>query len=109
LCAAPSCATPSSAFDLAGRRTIHELEGGSDKHLAEYTNPRSDRYTTMVDRIGQRLSLTSLRYQELPDLVESIGLPKERICTYCWDGCDGPCRAPKGDGDKKSSGKKDKE
>jgi amidophosphoribosyltransferase len=41
----------------------------------------------MVDRIATRLSLSSLRYQELDDLVAAIGLPKERLCTYCWDGC----------------------
>ena len=43
----------------------------------------------MVRRIGSRLKLTSLQYQELPDLVEAIGLPKERLCTFCFDGCDG--------------------
>jgi amidophosphoribosyltransferase len=40
----------------------------------------------MVERIRRRLHLTSLRYQMLPDLVEAIGLPKDRLCTYCWDG-----------------------
>jgi amidophosphoribosyltransferase len=39
----------------------------------------------MVDRIRNRLNLTSLQYQRLPDLVEAIGLPKEKVCTYCWD------------------------
>jgi amidophosphoribosyltransferase len=40
----------------------------------------------MIDKIRQRLALTSLRYQELGDLVKAIGLPKEKLCTYCWDG-----------------------
>lgn len=78
-----------SELDLAGRRAIRELEGGVDKYMEEYADPRSDRHAAMVDRIGQRLSLTSLRYQELPDLIEAIGLPKEKLCTYCWDGCTG--------------------
>jgi len=39
----------------------------------------------MVERIRNQLNLTSLKYQTLPDLVEAIGLPKERVCTYCWD------------------------
>jgi amidophosphoribosyltransferase len=40
----------------------------------------------MVDRIGERLELTSLRYQRLDDMIETIGLPRERLCTYCWNG-----------------------
>jgi len=78
-----------SELDLAGRRTVRELEEDAEKHLDEYADPRSDRYAMMVDRIRQRLSLTSLKYQELDDLVAAIGLPKEKICTYCWDGCEG--------------------
>jgi len=41
-----------------------------------------------VDRIRGRLGLTTLAYQHLGDLVEAIGLPKEKLCTYCWDGCE---------------------
>ena len=78
-----------SALDLAGRRAVRELEGDDEKNLEEYADPKSDKYAAMVDRIRQRLSLTSLKYQELPDLVSSIGLPKEKLCTYCWDGCEG--------------------
>jgi len=40
----------------------------------------------MVDRIRKRLNLTSLQYQTLDDLVEAIGLPREKLCTYCWNG-----------------------
>ena len=40
----------------------------------------------MVERIRLRLGLTSLKYQTLDDMVTAIGLPKERLCTYCWDG-----------------------
>ncbi|MCX5758700.1 MAG: amidophosphoribosyltransferase [Candidatus Hydrogenedentes bacterium] len=78
-----------SDLDLAGRRTVKELEGDANAHLDEYANPKSERYAAMVDRIRQRLSLTTLQYQELDDLVEAIGLPKEKLCTYCWDGCEG--------------------
>ncbi len=49
----------------------------------------------MLERIRQRLGLTSLKYQELDDLVTAIGLPKEKLCTYCWDGAElcGSCPA----------------
>jgi amidophosphoribosyltransferase len=40
----------------------------------------------MVDRIRRQLKLTTLRYQKLEDLVDAIGLSKERLCTHCWDG-----------------------
>jgi len=78
-----------SDLDLAGRRAIKELENDADASLAEYANCRSEKYADMVDRIRQRLSLTTLKYQQLDDLVEAIGLPKEKLCTYCWDGCEG--------------------
>lgn len=80
-----------SAMDMAARRAICELEGDepSPEILAEYADPKTERYAAMVDRIATRLSLSSLRYQELDDLVKAIGLPKERLCTYCWDGCRG--------------------
>ena len=40
----------------------------------------------MVDWIAQTLSLTTLRYQSLEDLIAAIGLPKAKLCTFCWDG-----------------------
>ena len=40
----------------------------------------------MVERIRHRLGLTTLQYQQLGDLVEAIGLPAEKLCTYCWNG-----------------------
>ena len=75
-----------SELDLAARKAIHGIEGTGDRFLDEYADAGSDRHAAMVKDIGQRLNLTSLRYQRLPDLVEAIGLPKERLCTYCWDG-----------------------
>lgn len=78
-----------SDLDLAPRKVIKELEGDPDVALDEYANANSERYARMVERIATRLTLTSLKYQTLPDLVSSIGLPKEKLCTYCWDGCTG--------------------
>ncbi|HPE44308.1 MAG TPA: amidophosphoribosyltransferase, partial [Deltaproteobacteria bacterium] len=40
----------------------------------------------MVEQIRKTLGMTSLKYQTIDDLVEAIGLPKERLCTHCWDG-----------------------
>ena len=82
-----------SELDLAARRAVCELEGSADKHLEEYANPDTDRHARMVDWICKRLNLTTLRYQRLEDLVGAIGLPKEKLCTFCWDGCAGVARA----------------
>lgn len=75
-----------SDLDLAGRRAIREIEGQEGEPHAGYADPASDKYHAMVDRIRNRLHLTTLQYQRLPDMIEAIGLPKERVCTYCWDG-----------------------
>ena len=75
-----------SELDLAARKAVVDLEGSDDSHLDEYADPSSKRYGRMVEAVCKRLNLTTLRYQTLPDLVEAIGLPKDRLCTYCWDG-----------------------
>jgi len=75
-----------SDLDLAGRRAIRELEGSDGVHLEEYADPTSEKYRAMVDRIRHRLNLTTLKYQTIPDMLGAIGLPKEKVCTYCWDG-----------------------
>lgn len=74
-----------STMELATRKAIKQLEG-SDKDLEEYANPASEKYRKMVAQIAQNLGLDSLLYQDLPDLIEAIGLPKEKLCTHCWDG-----------------------
>jgi amidophosphoribosyltransferase len=75
-----------SELDLAARRAVEELEGDASRDLDEYSDASSDRYARMVERIRQRLNLTTLRYQTLPDMVSAIGLPREKLCTYCWNG-----------------------
>jgi amidophosphoribosyltransferase len=73
-------------LDLAARRAIEELEGRHDKDLPIYSDWSTPQYAEMVEHIRQRLRLTTLRYQRLDDLVEAIGLPKDKLCTFCWDG-----------------------
>ncbi|MCP4678627.1 MAG: amidophosphoribosyltransferase [Deltaproteobacteria bacterium] len=77
-----------SELDLAGRRAIREMAGDKDVSLEEFGDPTTDKYNDMIERIRMRLGLTSLRYQRLDDLVGAIGLPKEKLCTYCWDGAE---------------------
>ena len=76
-----------SELDLITRRIILEKEGeNAEKVLEEYADPTSDRYESMCQEICRRQNFTSLRYHRLDDLVESIGLPKCKMCTYCFDG-----------------------
>ncbi len=72
-------------MELAGRKAIHKLEGDT-KDLKEYSDPDSEKHRRMVDTIAETLCLDSLIYQRLDDLVKAIGLPKEKLCTHCWDG-----------------------
>jgi len=75
-----------SELDLAARRAIAALEGPDARNFGDYVTAGSEKYEAMVDWISHTLGLTSLRYQRLEDLVAAIGLPKEKLCTYCWDG-----------------------
>ncbi len=75
-----------SELDLAARKGIMKIEGHPDKHLDEYADPDSDKHSAMVEAIRKMLGLTTLKYQRLDDLVEAIGVPREKLCTYCWNG-----------------------
>lgn len=79
-----------STLDLIARRIINTLEGGEpdDVALKEYTTAGTDRYNRMVEEIRKSLGLTTLKYQTMENLVKAIGLPKEKICTFCFDGVD---------------------
>lgn len=74
-----------SIFELAGRKAIQQL-GGDENDLKEYADPDSEKHADMVKQIAKNLDLDSLIYQRLDDLVEAIGLSKEKLCTHCWDG-----------------------
>jgi amidophosphoribosyltransferase len=75
-----------SELDLAGRKAVKELEGDDSKNLDMYACAGSEKYCAMVDRINKRLGLTTLQYQTLDDMIKAIGLPPDKVCTYCWNG-----------------------
>ncbi len=77
----------SSEMELITRRIIKEMEGeGKNVNLSAYSNPETSEYQEMVRRIGVQLNFTTLRYHRLDDMIESVGIDKCRLCTYCWDG-----------------------
>jgi amidophosphoribosyltransferase len=75
-----------SNLDLASHTAVKELEGKENCDMKEYSDFRCEKYKAMVEQIRKRLDFTTLQYQKLDDLVEAIGLPKEKLCTHCWDG-----------------------
>ena len=78
-----------SETELITRRTINEFEGRevTDKEtLAEYSDPNNEKYKKMVERIGEKLHFTSLSYLRLDDMLDSVGIDRSKLCTYCWDG-----------------------
>ena len=68
------------------RSLIEKYEGQHDKNLAEYVDDTSEKHKKMVDEIRDRFGLSSLRFNTVQELVDAIGLPKERLCTHCFDG-----------------------
>ncbi len=75
-----------SDLELITRRIIKELEGDENKNLDKYATTGSPEYERMVEIIRQRFGLTSLKFNTLETLIESIGLPKCKVCTHCFDG-----------------------
>lgn len=75
-----------SSLDMATRRAIKQIEGTENLDLKAYSDVDSSKYASMVEQIRKNLNLTTLRFQKLDDLVNAIGLPKEKLCTHCWDG-----------------------
>lgn len=76
-----------SLMDLITRRVIKEMEGTEEPaNLERYADPESQEYQAMVDAICKQQNFTSLRYHRLDDMIESVGIDKCKLCTYCWDG-----------------------
>ena len=76
-----------SEMDLIARRILKEMEQeGRQIDLKLYVDPDTPEYAEMLDRIGKELNFTTLRYHRLDDLIASVGIDSEKLCTYCWDG-----------------------
>ncbi|MBA7516294.1 Amidophosphoribosyltransferase [subsurface metagenome] len=75
-----------SIYELAARRAIRSMEGQDVNNVSKYIDHNSQGYKKMVEWIANELEVTTLRYQTVDDMVKAIGLPKERLCLYCWTG-----------------------
>ncbi len=76
-----------SDLDLIARRVILELEGEEGfKYIAEYSDSSTERGKKLRKCIADKFNFASLEFQSIDGIVEAIGLPKDQLCTYCWDG-----------------------
>jgi amidophosphoribosyltransferase len=85
------CLSTRTSKELIARRAIREIEGKDPKDVSVYLDHRTKEYKKMVEWICRDIGVTTLRYQTIEDMVDAIGLPKERLCLHCWNGgsCEG--------------------
>ena len=75
-----------SDMELITRQIIKDFEGDSTQNLDKYATTDSPEYNRMVNEISRRLGLSSLKFNKIESLIESIGMPKCKVCTHCFDG-----------------------
>ena len=76
-----------SDMDLITRRVIKKREGENDINMLEtYSDPDTPEYNAMVEEIRKELNFTSLKFNRLDDLLDSVGIDPDHLCTYCWNG-----------------------
>ena len=75
-----------SIHELAARRAIRSLEGHDLEDISEYLDHKTEKYKKMVEWIAKDIEITTLRFQAVDDMINAVGLPKEKLCLYCWTG-----------------------
>ncbi|MDD4327585.1 MAG: amidophosphoribosyltransferase [Eubacteriales bacterium] len=75
-----------SELDLITRQAIRKIEGVVPESLDDYADPDSDKYNCMIECIRKKLNFTTLRYQNIFDMLDAIGIDHSKVCTYCWTG-----------------------
>jgi len=76
-----------SEMELITRQVIHQMEADNPyPNLTSYADPESAQYHDMLEKIREKLNFTSLRYNRLDDMIDSVGIDPSKLCTYCWDG-----------------------
>lgn len=74
-----------TALELIGLKAILDIEGAEGRDIQRYVDDADPKNAAMAEWIRNKLDLTSLKFQKLNNLVKAVGLPKERLCTHCWD------------------------
>ena len=79
----------SSENEPFSRQAILSIEGAdsiSDGLIAQYADPCSKHYRIMLETIRKNLNFTTLEYHSLDGMLDSVGIDKCKLCTYCWNG-----------------------
>jgi amidophosphoribosyltransferase len=72
--------------ELAARKAIQSIGGRDISDIGPYLDHRSEKYRQMVGWIAKDIGVTTLKYLTVDNMVEAIGLPREKLCLYCWTG-----------------------
>ncbi len=75
-----------SIHELVARKAIRSIEGHDVQDISAYVDHTSEKYKQMIEWINRDIAATTLRYQTVDDMVEAIGIPREKLCLYCWTG-----------------------
>lgn len=76
-----------SDMELIARSTIMELEGENGfNYIDEYIDSSTERGKKLRSTISKKLHFTSLEFQSIDGIIKAIGLPADKVCTYCWNG-----------------------
>jgi amidophosphoribosyltransferase len=78
--------TSRSEMDLIARQAIIELEGKEPESIQEYCDPDNEKYDRMLECIKKKLNFSTLKFQNINDMRDAIGIGNEKLCTYCWNG-----------------------
>lgn len=77
-----------SELELIARRMVQKVEGENVDRavLDKYADPNTAEYANMLDMIREQLNFDSLAYNRLDDMIDSVGIDPDKLCTYCWNG-----------------------
>ena len=74
-------------MELISRRVIMQLEGEEGfNHIEEYSDASTERGKKLRKAICEQMNFSSLEFQSLKGVLDSIGLEPCKLCTYCWNG-----------------------
>jgi len=80
------CLSTRTHKELFARKAIKALGGKDTDDTSEYLDTSSTKHDQMIEWMRKDMDVTTLRYQTIEDMVEAIGLPREKLCLYCWNG-----------------------
>ncbi|MBM3700259.1 MAG: amidophosphoribosyltransferase [Actinobacteria bacterium] len=72
--------------ELAARKVIKKITGDKTVDINDFLDDKSPLYRQMVETIRNELGVTSLKYLTTDEMVKAIGLSRQKLCLYCWNG-----------------------